>query len=124
MGNQVEKAAKAAGLDAGRDLGEKVNDALDQLESKLDELSPSEDNNANAAEDAEKQEEPTATVEDLQNLIDQQNATIEKLTGIMGKMVTRFGVQVNDGTGENVNTNLNDGADDERPPLLSEIKLG
>lgn len=124
MGNQVEKAAKAAGLEVGRDLGEKVNDALDQLESKLDELSQSEDNNANAAEDAETQEEPTATVEDLQNLIDQQNATIEKLTGIMGKMVTRFGVQVNDGTGENVNTNLNDGADDERPPLLSEIKLG
>lgn len=124
MGNQVEKAAKAAGLEVGRDLGEKVNDALDQLESKLDELSPTEDNNANAAEDAEKQEEPTATVEDLQNLIDQQNATIEKLTGIMGKMVTRFGAQVNDGTGENVNTNLNDGADDERPPLLSEIKLG
>ena len=124
MGNQFEKAAKAAGLEAGRDLGEKVNDALDQLESKLDELSQTEDNNANAAEDAKEQEEPTATVEDLQNLIDQQNATIEKLTGIMGKMVTRFGAQVNDGTGENVNTNLNDGADDERPPLLSEIKLG
>lgn len=124
MGNQLEKAAKAAGLEAGRELGEKVNDALDRLESELDELSQSEDNNANAAEDAEKQEEPTATVEDLQNLIDQQNATIEKLTGIMGKMVTRFGAQVNDGTGENVNTNLNDGADDERPPLLSEIKLG
>lgn len=124
MGNQLEKAVKVAGLEAGRDLGENVINALDQLESKLDELSQSEDNDANAAEDASTQEEPTATVEDLQNLIDQQNATIEKLTGIMGKMVTRFGAQVNDGTGENVNTNLSDGADDDRPPLLSEIKLG
>ena len=124
MGNQVEKAAKAAGLEVGRDLGEKVNDALDQLESKLDELSQSEDNNANAAEDAKAQEEPTATVEDLQRLIDEQNATIDKLTGIMGKMVTRFGAQVNDSTGENVNTNLDGGEDDDRPPLLSEIKLG
>lgn len=124
MGNQLEKAAKAAGLDSGHGPEEGVNDALSRLESKLDELSQSEDNNASAAEDAKTQEEPTASVEDLQNLLDQQNATIERLTGIMEKMVLRFGMQVNDGTGENVNTNLSGGADDERPPLLSEIKLG
>ena len=74
-------------------------------------------------------EKPNATIEELQNQLTEQNATIDRLVGIMGKMVTQFGVQQSDANGENVNTTAfpqlsGNEASENDIPLLNEIKLG
>ena len=125
MGNQMEKAMEAAGLDA-----------LERLERQLDD--GAEHGTIDAIEDAlsddgDSQEEQPGNVDmvtELKNVIDaqakqieQQEEKIDRMLDVMGKMVTRFGASIGDGQGENVNTSL---ADDEGPdiPNLSDIQLG
>ena len=125
MGNQMERAMEAAGLDA-----------LDAIEADLAD-SP-EDGTIDAIEDAlsddgESQEEQPGNadmVAELKGIIDAQakqieaqDAKINRMVGIMGKLVTRFGASIGDGQGENVNTSL---ADDEGPdiPNIEDIQLG
>ena len=109
---------------------------MDAIEAGLAD-SP-EDGTIDAIEDAlsddgESQEEHSGNadmVAELKGIIDAQakqieaqDAKIDRMVGIMGKMVTRFGASVGDGQGENVNTSL---ADDEGAdiPNIEDIQLG
>lgn len=123
MENQLENAIKDAGIEIGKKLGESVNAALDDIESKLDSVTETKDNNTEVTEDAEGQEDPT--VAELRKMLDDQNSTIDRLTAIMGKMVTKFGAQVSDSE-EISNTDLSGDAENGESdvPLLSDLKLG
>lgn len=128
MGNQMESAMKRAAEDAGRNLGEMAKDAIDELTAQLDALELDDvtketDNNTTVAEDAERQEEPTMTVDELHRIVEDQKKDIDRLIEIMGRMVKQYGAQLTDRPGENVNTNLGDDQADDIP-LLSELKLG
>ena len=126
MGNQMENAMKAAGIAAGESLGAKVDDALDALESAIDSVTETADNNTDGADDAQTgQEERPATVEELQGIIDGQNERIERLIGIMGKMVTRQGAQLSDiGQAGNDPFGGSEDAGENEQPNLDEIRLG
>lgn len=133
MGNQIEKAMsdamRASGVEKAveslKDVPENaINNpnVLDLLEQQLDDVTKIAENNTDAATDAEKQEEPSASVEELHRLIEEQNATIDRLTAIMGKMITRFGAQVNDSDSASNNDPLNNEA--EQVVSLENLKLG
>lgn len=128
MGNQMESAMKRAAEDAGRNLGEMAKDAIDELTEQLDALeldgvTKETDNNTAVAEDAERQEEPTMTVDELHRIVEDQKKDIDRLIEVMGRMVKQYGAQLTDRPGENVNTSLGDDQGDDIP-LLSELKLG
>lgn len=121
MGNQIEKAMDAAKETMGEDG---FNEKLDAIISKIDNVTNNEDNNTvDDAEDAQGQEEPTASVDELREVIAEQDKKIDKLLDAMGRMVTRYGAQVSDDSREEIsNTSLDDSEDEI--PLLSELKLG
>lgn len=122
MGNQIEKAMDAAKETLGEDG---FNEKLDAIISKIDNVTNTEDNNTvEVVEDAQGQEEPTTTVDELREVIAEQDMKIDKLLDAMGKMVTRYGAQVSDdGAGDISNTSLDDSGDTDIP-LLSDLKLG
>lgn len=117
MGNQMQKALE--GVEAA--INESV---LDALEAKLDE-NPQEDtmlDEGNNSEERESAEEPNA-IEALEARLEEQNATIDRLVGIMGKMVTRYGASINEGMEHNTEAFPTEDKEVELPNL-KDIKLG
>lgn len=129
----MENALKNAGIEAGMQLAENINAALDDIENQLS-LSENNENGTieadNDGADSIENEKPNAdVVKEMREKLDEQNATIDRLVSIMGTMVTKLGVQQVDTTGENVNTNAfpqlsGNEVETENIPLINEIKLG
>lgn len=124
MGDQMKKAMKNAGIESGEQLATKVNDALDTISAALDGVTENEDNNTDVGKDADKQEEPKPTVEELMKVVENQNmaleaqgAQLEKMVEVMGKMVTKYGLAYSDETQP-------ESSKEDSTPELSEIELG
>ena len=131
MGNQMEKALNEAAENTPGNVIEalnKISDQMDKLPANVDIIYQEVDNGTDAAKDAKEQEEPNASITELQSVIndqkeqiDDQKEQIDKLIEIMGKMVTRYGASISD-TQENDNDPLNPEVDDDIN--LSSLRLG
>ena len=123
MGNQMEKALNEAAENTPGNVIEALNKLSDQVDKlpNVDLITQEGDNGTDAAEDAKEQEEPNASITELQGVVNDQKEQIDKLIEIMGKMVTRYGASITD-TQENDNDPLNPEVDDDIN--LSSLRLG
>lgn len=130
MGNQMKKALHDAGIEAGEQLATKADyalntiTALNTISAALDGVTENEDNNTDVGKDADKQEEPKPTVEELMKVVENQNMALEaqgvqleKMVEVMGKMVTKYGLAYSDET-------QHESSKEDSTPELSEIELG
>lgn len=107
---------------------ETIDNAINALESAVDESATNEDNIDNGADT---KSEETPTVEQLQTIVNEQGARIEQLINQMGKMVTLYGARLSNQTGKVESmkslkveeTFEDDPSGTEDIPLLNDIKL-